>query len=135
VASSEEKLASKTQTPIQELWSTALSNGHPEIWAVTLADPETHVPTQIILQKYLNANDGDLTKAKDQLVKTLQWRAKMKPLELVNKQFDSRKFAGLGFVTTYGSVEASGPEQKEVFTWNIYGSVKNINETFGNLAE
>lgn len=130
-AATEEKKA----TPIEELWSLAQSKGHPEIWGVTLADPATHVPTQVILQKYLNANDGDLVKAKDQLTKTLEWRAKMKPLDLINKKFNRSKFAGLGYVTTFGAPDAADPELKEVFTWNIYGSVKNVDETFGNLAE
>lgn len=127
--------AAPEKTPIAQLWETAKSNGHPEIWGVTLADPDTHVPSQIVLQKYLNANDGDLVKAKDQLVKTLEWRAKTKPLELMKKAFEKGKFGGLGYVTTYtGDAEnAASPENKEVFTWNIYGGVKSIDETFGNL--
>ncbi len=79
-----------------------------------------------MLQKYLNANDGDVAKAKDQLAKTLDWRAQMQPLELLKKEFDKARFEGLGYVTTYGS---------DVFTWNIYGGVKSIDETFGNLDE
>jgi len=55
-------------------------------------------------------------------------------LELLQKKFNAAKYAGLGYVTTYGGEDA-GPEGKEVFTWNIYGSAKNINETFGNLEE
>lgn len=122
-------------TPIEQLWTLAQSKGHPEIWGVTLADPSGHVPTQVVLQKYLNANDGDLVKAKDQLGKTLEWRAKMKPLDLIGKKFNRTKFAGLGYVTVFGESEATDPEAREVFTWNIYGSVKDVNETFGNLAE
>ncbi|KAK3376841.1 CRAL-TRIO domain-containing protein [Lasiosphaeria ovina] len=123
-------------TPIAQLWtvakSVAASAGHGEIWGVTLSDPETHVPTQIVLQKYLNANDGDLAKATDQLTKTLEWRAKTKPLELLKKAHDSVKFEGLGFVTAYGGDE---PDSKEVFTWNIYGATKSVDETFGKLEE
>lgn len=124
-------------TPIAQLWKTAQDSGHPEIWGVTLADPESHIPTQIILQKYLNANDGDLVKAKDQLTKTLDWRAKFKPLELVKKTYSKAKFEGLGFVTIYtadGDL-ATEPEGREVFTWNIYGGVKSIEETFGKTDE
>lgn len=127
--------ADKAATPIQELWSLAKAHGHPEIWGVNLADPVSHVPSQIVLQKYLNANDGDIAKAKDQLRKTLDWRAKMKPLELTSKKFNRRKFQGLGYVTVYGAPDAADPEAKEVFTWNIYGSVKHVEETFGNLDE
>ncbi|KIV90990.1 hypothetical protein PV10_05584 [Exophiala mesophila] len=134
-AESPEEETSAAATPIEQLWSLAQSKGHPEIWGVTLADPSSHVPTQVILQKYLNANDGDLVKAKDQLSKTLEWRAKMKPLDLIGKKFNRTKFAGLGYVTVFGETEATDPEVREVFTWNIYGSVKDVNETFGNLAE
>jgi hypothetical protein len=122
-------------TPIAQLWTLAQAAGHPEIWGVTLADPDSHVPTRIILQKYLNANDGDLAKAKDQLTKTLEWRAKMKPLELAKKVFGKTKFDGLGYVTKYVQEGSAEPEGKEVFTWNIYGGVKSIDETFGKLEE
>ena len=124
-------------TPIQELWTTAKAHAHPEIWGVTLEDPAAHVPSEIVFQKYLNANDGDVVKAKDQLTKTLDWRAKTKPLELIKESFAKAKFENLGYVTKHVSAEASDadPETKEVFTWNIYGSAKNIEDTFGKLEE
>lgn len=122
--------------PIAQLWDASKASSHPEIWGVTLADPDTHVPTRIVLQKYLNANDGDVTKAKDQLAKTLEWRAKMKPLDLLKKAYNKGKFGSLGYVTTYVADDAAAdPESKEVFTWNVYGAVKSIDETFGNLDE
>ncbi|KAB5522094.1 CRAL-TRIO domain-containing protein [Coniochaeta sp. 2T2.1] len=126
-----------TLSPIAQLWAVAKSHGHPEIWGVVLADPEAHVPTRIVLQKYLNANDGDVARAKEQLTKTLDWRAGMKPLELVEKAFDKSKFGCLGYVTSYSAAEeaSTDPESKEVFTWNIYGGVKSIDATFGNLEE
>jgi len=124
----------KKASPIHELWTLAQSSGHPEIWGVTLANPDSHIPSQVVLQKYLNANEGDLAKAKDQLTKTLEWRAKMKPLELMKKKFNRAKFEGLGYVTTFGAGSPEA-ETKEVFTWNIYGSVKNLEQTFGNLQE
>ena len=134
-APSEAKENTADATPIAQLWTAAKATGHPEVWGVTLADPEGHVPTRIILQKYLNANDGDLDKAKDQLTKTLEWRAKTKPLELAKKTFSKAKFDGLGHVTKYLQDGSAEPEGKEVFTWNIYGGVKSIDETFGNLEE
>jgi len=124
--------------PIAQLWDASKASSHPEIWGVTLADPETHVPTRIVLQKYLNANDGDVAKAKDQLVKTLEWRAKMKPLDLLKKAYNKAKFGSLGYVTTYtaaGADASTDPESKEIITWNIYGAVKSIDETFGNLEQ
>lgn len=120
------------QPAIMQLFETAKAAGHPELWGVTLEDPTGHVPSQVVLQKYLNANDGDLAKARDQLTKTLKWRAKMKPLDLVKKTFSRAKFDGLGYVTVYGGTD---PAEKEVFTWNVYGATKSMPETFGNLAE
>ncbi|OIW34294.1 CRAL/TRIO domain-containing protein [Coniochaeta ligniaria NRRL 30616] len=123
-------------SPIAQLWDASKASSHPEVWGVTLADPDTHIPSQIVLQKYLNANDGDVAKAKDQLIKTMEWRAKMKPLDLLKKAFNKTKFGSLGYVTTYVAGEdATDPELKEVFNWNIYGAVASIDETFGNLEQ
>jgi hypothetical protein len=132
-----EKLPTSTlRGQLAHLWSAAKQHGHPEIWGVTLADPASHIPTQIVLHKYLNANDGDLDKATDQLIKTLEWRAKMKPLDLLKKKFNPAKFGKLGYVTTYAEREnETDAAAKEVFTWNVYGAVKSIDETFGNLEE
>ncbi|KAM7184303.1 CRAL-TRIO domain containing protein [Rhypophila sp. PSN 637] len=134
-AETSEKTSEQT-SPLAQLWAAAKTINHPEIWGVTLADPKIHIPSQIVLQKYLNANDGDLAKAKEQLTKTLEWRAETKPLELVKKHFPKSKFDGLGFVTTYvNETDPTDPENKEIFTWNIYGGVKSIDETFGDLAQ
>ena len=130
--------AAASGTPLQQLWAAAQASGHPEIWGVTLADPGAHVPTQIVLQKYLNANDGDVARARDQLTKTLEWRAKTRPLDLVARAFNRTKFGGLGYVTDYAAPGAdvlAEPDRREVFTWNIYGGVKDIEETFGVLDE
>ncbi|ETN40355.1 uncharacterized protein HMPREF1541_04632 [Cyphellophora europaea CBS 101466] len=120
--------------PIQQLWLLAKAHEYPEIWGVQLADPETHVPSQVVFQKFLNAYDGDLAKAKETLTKTLDWRKETKPLDLLSKAHAKGKFDGLGYVTSYGS-ETGEPESKEVFTWNIYGGVEDINNTFGDLPE
>lgn len=125
-------------SPLAQLWKAAEGHEHFEIWGVPLSDPERHIPTQVIFQKFLNANDGDVEKAKAQLLKTLDWRKKTQPQQLVRKMFSKTKFDGMGYVTTYtlGDAEAvDEPEQKEVFTWNLYGSVKSVEETFGNLQE
>ncbi|KAI8623213.1 CRAL-TRIO domain-containing protein, partial [Xylariaceae sp. FL1651] len=133
-------LPGEPTTPLQELWIIAKAHEHPEIWGVTLADPATHIPSQIVLQKYLNANDGDIVKARDQLTKTLDWRKKMQPLELIKQKYSKEKFGGLGYVTTYskdeiGEGKEKDPQAREIFTWNIYGNVKSIDVTFGDLDE
>lgn len=123
---------SKESFKLQQLSTAARKTGHPEIWGVTLGDPDTHVPSQIVYQKFLNANDGDYDKALEQLTKTLEWRAEHKPLDSLKKAFAKDKFDGLGYVTSYGG---DTPETKEVFTWNIYGIVKSMDATFGNVDE
>ncbi|KAH8881441.1 CRAL/TRIO domain-containing protein [Thozetella sp. PMI_491] len=124
-------------TPMSKLWDAAKAHGHPEVWGVTLEDPEDHIPTRIVLQKYLNANDGDFTLAHEQLIKTLDWRRETKPLELIKKSYNKTKFEALGYVTSYTAegAAAGDPEIKETFTWNVYGNTKSIDETFGDLSE
>jgi hypothetical protein len=110
-------------TPLKELFAhlpaIISSTNHSEIWGVKLTDPFTSIPTQIILQKYLNANDQDVNRAKDQLTKSLAWRAKMKPLELTKAKYSKEKFGRLGYVTVYDgdAEESTEPEAKEIFTW------------------
>jgi hypothetical protein len=136
-AKAETTPAEAAPTPLAQLFKVAQSHGHPEVWGVTIADPATHIPSQIILQKFLNANDGDVTRATEQLTKTLDWRKETKPLDLVKKTHDKAAFQGLGYVTTYaneGYTQAE-PEGQEVFTWNVYGNVKDMKFTFGDVAK
>lgn len=121
-------------TSIQQVWHIARAHDHSEIWGVQLADPEIHVPSQIVFQKFLNAYDGDLARAKDTLTKTLDWRQQTKPLDLLSKGHKMAKFDGLGYVTVYGA-DSGDPEEREVFTWNIYGGVQDMSNTFGDLEE
>lgn len=105
---------------------------HKEMWGVDLSIDSADVPTSIVLEKFLRANNNDVTSAKSQLTKALAWRKKMNPLKLLSDtEFDSSKFGGLGFVTTY-IVDGKG---KEVIAWNIYGAVKDNKATFGNVEE
>ena len=106
---------------------------HEEMWGVTLVWPaETHVPTQIVLQKFLNANDNDITKAEEQFTAALKWRKETKPLDLVKRRYDEKKFDDLGYVTSYQGKE----ESHDVFTWNVYGSAGGkIEQVFGDLKE
>lgn len=107
---------------------------HDEMWGVKLVTPAaSHIPTQIVVQKFLNANDGDLAKAVDQFKGALKFRKEKKPLELIKKTFNANKFAELGAVTVYPAKDSSVPE---VFTWNLYGNVKGkIDEAFTPLDE
>ncbi|KAL9114789.1 MAG: hypothetical protein Q9227_001469, partial [Pyrenula ochraceoflavens] len=108
-----------------------------EMWGVTLTSPaDTHVPTQVVIQKFLNANDNDVAKAEDQFRKALEWRKETKPLELLKRKYDPKRFDDLGFVTSYPS--SSEGEPADVFTWNVYGTASaggKIEEVFGNLKD
>lgn len=107
---------------------------HDEMWGVKLVTPAaSHIPTQIVIQKFLNANDGDLAKSIDQFKGALKFRKEKKPLELIKKAFSATKFADLGAVTVYPVKDSSVPE---VFTWNLYGNVKGkMDEVFTPLDE
>ncbi|KAK2006988.1 CRAL/TRIO domain-containing protein [Colletotrichum eremochloae] len=130
-----EKPVEKTQTPLTSLFEKLpgiLSEAkHDEMWGVQLSD-STHVPTTVVLQKFLRANDGDVSKAADQLQKALVWRRDTNPGKLLDDvSFDKKKFGELGYVTTHK--DARGKEM--IITWNIYGAVKDKKATFGNVDE
>jgi phosphatidylinositol transfer protein SFH5 len=103
---------------------------HKEMWGVQLSNID-HVPTKVVLQKFLRANNDDPVAAEKQLTQALEWRKKMNPTALVTQTFDKSKFGDLGFVTVH-----KGENGKEtIITWNIYGAVKNNKATFGNVEE
>lgn len=104
--------------------------GYSEMWGVPLKTSED-IPTVNVLIKFLRANEGNIDAAEDQLRKALEWRKDTKPLELVESgRYSASKYGGLGYLTTY---EQDG--QPLVFTWNIYGAVKDVQSTFGDCDE
>lgn len=106
------------------------STGHSEMWGVPLKDSDD-IPTVNVLIKFLRANEGNLQAAQDQLHKALVWRKQTNPLELVESgRFSATKYGGLGYLTTY---EQDG--RPLVFTWNIYGAVKDMSSTFSDSNE
>jgi hypothetical protein len=115
-----------------ELPSIIKEAEYQEMWGVELLDA-SHVPTTIVLEKFLRANTKDVTKAKAQLMDALKWRKKMQPVKLLAEtEFDMTKFGGLGYVTVFPK---SDTHEKEIVTWNIYGAVKDNKTTFGNVEE
>ncbi|RSM04410.1 hypothetical protein CDV31_010045 [Fusarium ambrosium] len=101
-----------------------------EMWGVELSNID-HVPTKVVLQKFLRANNGDPAAAEKQLTSALEWRKKVNPTSLVTETFNKKKFEDLGFVTVH-----KGESGKEtIITWNIYGAVKDNKATFGNVQE
>jgi hypothetical protein len=74
-----------------------------------------------------------VTKARAQLTDALKWRKRIQPAKLLAEtEFDPAKFSGLGYVTIYPKTDK---HEKEILTWNIYGGVKDIKSTFGNVEE
>lgn len=132
------KEAAPKKTPFDEfdakLPAILKEVGHDEMWGVKLVSPaSSHVPTAIVIQKFLNANDGLLAPAIEQFTGALKFRKEKKPLDLVAKTFNAHKFADLGAVTVYAVEGSSVPE---VFTWNLYGNVKGkMDEVFVPLNE
>ena len=115
-----------------ELTSIVKEADHEEMWGVTLKN-SSDVPTSIVLEKFLRANAGDVTKAKTQLTEALKWRKRVNPTKLLTEtDFDNAKFGDLGYVTVYTNPDK---HDKEIVTWNIYGGVKDIKNTFGNVEE
>ncbi|KAL7916340.1 CRAL-TRIO domain-containing protein [Trichoderma velutinum] len=106
-------------------------SAHSEMWGVELSSDASHAPTQVILQKFLTANNGDLDSAEKQLAAALAWREKWQPTKLVSEAFNKDKFGGLGFVTNHKDEAGNNT----VITWNIYGSVKDNKATFGDVTE
>lgn len=103
-----------------------------EMWGVELSDEE-HVPSSIVLEKFLRANSKDVAKSKAQLIAALKWRKQIQPANiLAETEFDAVKYGGLGYVTVYPKTDN---HEKEILTWNIYGAVKDIKSTFGNVEE
>ncbi|KAF1837325.1 hypothetical protein BDW02DRAFT_566172 [Decorospora gaudefroyi] len=104
---------------------------HKEVYGIELTKSDPF-HTKLILQKFLRANQGDLEKAKKQLLDTLVWRREFDPIKAAGETFDKSKFAGLGYVLELEGVPES-PNKKDIATFNIYGAVKDNKATFGDL--
>ncbi|KAF5703007.1 SFH5-phospholipid transporter [Fusarium mundagurra] len=117
----------KLNARLEDIFTKTL---HKEMWGVQLINID-HVPTKVVLQKFLRANNDDPVAAEKQLTQALEWRKKMNPTALVTQTFDKSKFGDLGYVTVH-----EGENGKEtIITWNIYGAVKDNKATFGNVEE
>ncbi|KAM0249574.1 hypothetical protein ACHAP5_002699 [Fusarium lateritium] len=126
-ASTPETPLTKLNGRLDEIFS---KTQHKEMWGVQLSNVD-HVPTKVVLQKFLRANNDDPVASEKQLTQALEWRKKMNPTALVTQTFDKSKFGDLGFVTTHKGENG----KKTVITWNIYGAVKSNKATFGNVDE
>jgi hypothetical protein len=104
-----------------------------DVYGVTLS-PTSPFHSKLILQKFLRANQGDLDKAKQQLLETLRWRREFDPKSAVDESFEKERFDGLGYVMEIEGVpESVNGNGKDVVTFNVYGAVKDNKVTFGDL--
>lgn len=131
--------ATSPSTPLLKLFSELPSiiaeAEYREMWGIELKN-QSHVPTCIVLEKFLRANIKDnikdVAEAKAQLIEALKWRRRMQPIKLMQEtEFDASKFGGLGYVTVYPKEGGA----KEIVTWNIYGAVRDNKATFGDVEE
>lgn len=117
----------KLNARLEDIFTKTL---HKEMWGVQLTNID-HVPTKVVLQKFLRANNDDPVAAEKQLTQALEWRKKMNPVALVTQTFDKSKFGDLGYVTVHKGENGN----ETIITWNIYGAVKDNKATFGNVEE
>ncbi|EHK97965.1 putative Phosphatidylinositol transfer protein sfh5 [Glarea lozoyensis 74030] len=118
---------------LNELPSLIKDTEQSEMWGVELTADINHVPTTIVLEKFLRANNKNVAEAIVQLKKALKWRKEMNPRKLLTDvEFDTSRFGDLGYVTVYSQPEG---KVKEIVTWNIYGAVKDKKATFGDVEE
>ena len=126
-----------------------IESGHGEMWGVTLSCNPDHIPTTIVLQKFLRANarararNGEngnpvVEAAAHHLMQALVWRRTNRPANLLDEViYDADKFEGLGYVTIH-ETEAEEPALspvRTVITWTRYGVVKDNKRTFGDVNE
>ncbi|KAJ5723688.1 Phosphatidylinositol transfer protein sfh5 [Penicillium malachiteum] len=105
------------------MFSIVYAAGNREMWGVTLQSSK-NIPTANVLIKFLRANNGNLNDAEKHLKQALKWRRETEPQMLVKSGvFSSRKYDGLGYVTTH---EEDG--HRVVVSWNIYDQVKTARE-------
>ncbi|RPA98410.1 CRAL/TRIO domain-containing protein [Choiromyces venosus 120613-1] len=103
------------------------------MWGVTLSTDPEDFHTKLILQKFLRGNKNDVAAAEKQFVETIKWRRGYFDADgKVIGTWDEKRFAGLGWIT---KEKLRNSDQEVVVTWNIYGAVKNFNETFGDVDE
>ncbi|CCX33175.1 Similar to Phosphatidylinositol transfer protein SFH5; acc. no. Q0V0B0 [Pyronema omphalodes CBS 100304] len=118
------------------------SEGYNEIWGVEISAPKAEASdetveqpnfaTALILQKFLRANANDNQKAFSQLKDTMVWRKSFFGADgESSKGWSDAKFDGVG----YNTIIKHKKGDNKVVSWNIYGAVKDIKGTFGNLDE
>ena len=122
-------------TDLHNRLSEKLSEGPIKMWGVNLSADKADIPTRVILQKFLRANKNSVDPAEKQLLATIKWREEFfTPDGRVKGTWDEAKFKGLGWITEE-QVKVDEGTEDVVVAWNIYGAVKDIDATFGDVEE
>ncbi|KAH9852631.1 CRAL/TRIO domain-containing protein [Lenzites betulinus] len=97
------------------------------LWGVTLSTvPDAKA--SVVLAKFARARDLDVTRAEEMLGATLRWRDELKIDEVLKEEFDQDVFGRLGKV--FGKDKEGRP-----VTYNLYGAVKDMKATFGDVQK
>lgn len=111
--------------------SLTVQASHTEIYGIELSHSNPFL-TKLICQKFLRANQNDVAKAEKQLLETLKWRKAFDPAAAAAAEYPVERFEGLGAIVEIEGVPGSKRE-RDVVTFNVYGSVKDGRGTFGDL--
>jgi len=92
---------------------------HHEVWGINLVDDNIkHLPTRLVLAKFLQASNNDTEEALKRLRSTMIWRKRTKPRELMTHVYCHEKFAGIGFVHNH-----EDDEGRVVAAFTIFGDI------------
>lgn len=107
-----------------------------EIFGYRIApDGEEYVEPEIrdaILQKFLDAREGDVAKAEEMIVETLKWRKQFRVLSAAYKEQYDSELEKIGVISDFGSNAAN--DNMKVVTWNIYANLKSPKKLFAKFG-
>ncbi|KAM0280131.1 hypothetical protein ACHAQH_004203 [Verticillium albo-atrum] len=86
----------------------------------------------IVLKKFLRAADDNVDMALEHFSQALKWRKQNDPSGKLTRLFDPKKFGDIGFVTRHRTDEGGG---RVVMMWNLYGVIRDVDATFGDIDE
>ncbi|KAM0325081.1 hypothetical protein ACHAQA_007620 [Verticillium albo-atrum] len=99
---------------------------------VGLNSRERSTAATIVLQKFLRAADYDVETAVANFSATMRWRKKYDPSAKLAKMFDPKRFGDMGFITRH-RIDEHG--RNIVVMWNLYGVIKDVVATFGDIRQ
>lgn len=129
----EKKLEQLIQA-IPDILAKTEDSSYDEIYGYRIAaDDEDNVDVEArneILLKFLIAREYDLTKAKEMLVNTLNWRRKFQVLSAAYGEKYDKDLEKMGVITDY----KGNKDNFSVVTWNLYANLKNPKKLFAKFG-